>query len=60
MSLVNRLKPSSVLNNIYWDAKGKEVVNLFKGASATLRKKVRDILVILDPNKASEYEKLMY
>jgi hypothetical protein len=60
MNLVNRLKPSSVLNNIYWDAKGKEVVNIFKGAAAPLRKKVRDLLVILDPNKASEYEKLIY
>jgi hypothetical protein len=60
MSQVNRLKPSSVLNNIYWDAKGKEIVNIFKDAPAALRKKVRDLLVILDPNKANEYEKLVY
>lgn len=55
---VNKLKPSAVLNNIYFDAKGSEIVNIFREASPAIRKEVYQLLTTLDPNKATLYEVL--
>ena len=57
---VNKLKPSAVYTNIFFDAKGSELVAMFKPATFEIRKKVHNLLVRLDPNKASVlYNKLI-
>lgn len=55
---VNRLKPSSTLLNVYFDAKNREIVELFKEASPEIRQKVRLIVVNLDPANANKYDVL--
>jgi hypothetical protein len=56
---VNKLKPASVYNNIFFDAKGLEIMMMFAPTSPDVRKKVHTLLVRLDPNKAPQYGKLM-
>lgn len=58
ISKVNKIKPAAALTNIFFDVKGNEIVNIFKDASPEIRKQVRDMLVLLDPNKAQLYDKL--
>lgn len=55
---VNRLKPSAVFTNIFFDAKGDEIVEVFKGASQEVKKELRDILVNLDPTQTKKYNTL--
>ncbi len=56
---VNKLKPSAVFTNIFFDAKGLEIVNIFLPTPLEMRKKVHNFLVRLDPNKAGTYNKLL-
>lgn len=56
---VNKLKPSAVYTNIFFDAKGVELISVFQPAPFELRKKVHNLLVRLDPNKATQYNKLL-
>jgi hypothetical protein len=60
MQEVNKLKPSSALFNVYFDAKNSEIVNVFKDATPELRQKVRLIVVQLDPANARKYDTLAY
>ncbi|TAE75828.1 MAG: DUF4835 family protein [Bacteroidetes bacterium] len=55
---VNRLKPSSTLLNVYFDAKNREIVDIFRESSAELKQKVRLIVVNLDPANAIKYDVL--
>ena len=59
ISEVNRLKPSAVLTNIFFDAKYTELVNIFSEAPQEMKKEARDLLVRLDPGHAKQYEELM-
>lgn len=56
---VNRVKPSSALLNVYFDAKNMELVNIFKEATPEIKKKFRDLVVVIDPANASKYDKVM-
>ncbi|MDX2303856.1 MAG: DUF4835 family protein [Microscillaceae bacterium] len=56
---VNRLKPSAVLTNIFFDAKYSELVNIFMEASPEMKKEARDLLIRLDPGHAEKYEALI-
>jgi phosphoserine phosphatase len=56
---VNKLKPAAVYMNIFFDAKGLEIMQAFQPAPLEVRKKVHSFLVRLDPNKAPQYGKLI-
>jgi len=56
---VNKLKPSAIYTNIFFDAKGLELIAIFKPAPLEMRKKVHNFLLRLDPNKAVQYNKLI-
>lgn len=55
---VNRLKPSSTLLNVYFDAKNREIVDIFRESSPEIKQKVRLIVVNLDPANANKYDVL--
>jgi hypothetical protein len=54
----NKLKPSAVLINIFFDAKNREIVNIFKEAPADMRTEVHRIAVKLDPTNTEKYNVL--
>lgn len=56
---VNKLKPAAVYMNIFFDAKGLEIMNIFLPTPLEMRKKVHSFLTRLDPNKAPQYSKLI-
>jgi hypothetical protein len=55
----NKIKPASLLMNIFFDVKGQEIVNFLKGAPQEMREKAKNTLLLLDPNKATLYQKLV-
>ena len=59
ISEVNRLKPSAVLTNIFFDAKYNEIVNIFQEATPELKKKVHTLLIRLDPGHREKYDELL-
>ncbi|NJO00721.1 MAG: DUF4835 family protein [Bacteroidia bacterium] len=56
---VNRLKPSAVFTNIFFDSKHQELFSIFKEAPAEMRQEVRDMLVTLDPGHTARYDELL-
>lgn len=56
---VNKLKPSAVYTNIFFDVKGSELISIFQPAPLETRKKAHHFLLRLDPNKANLYNKLI-
>jgi Domain of unknown function (DUF4835) len=59
MTQINKVKPSSALFNVYFDAKNVELVNIFKEATPEIKKKFRDMVVLIDPANASKYDRVM-
>ncbi len=59
MTQINKVKPSSALFNVYFDAKNVELVNIFKEGTPEIRKKFRDLIVLIDPANAAKYDKVL-
>ncbi len=56
---VNRLKPSAVLINIFFDAKFSELINIFREAPQEMRQEAHSMLIQLDPNHTEKYDELI-
>jgi len=55
----HRAKPNSYLMKIFLDAKGSEIVSLFKESFASEKALVYNILMEIDPANSSKYDKLI-
>ncbi|GAB4403981.1 MAG: hypothetical protein OHK0053_29210 [Microscillaceae bacterium] len=55
----NKLKPSAVLTNIFFDAKNQELVNIFREASEEARQQIHRIATQLDPTNTEKYNQLL-
>lgn len=55
----NKLKPSAVLVNIFFDAKNREIVNIFKEAPEDMCQEVHQIVVKIDPTNTEKYNTLI-
>lgn len=56
---VHREKPLSYLMQVFFYAKGDELVNLFSGAYPDIKARVVDIFNEVDPANSSKYEQIM-
>ncbi len=56
---INRIKPNSAVINGFLDAKNQEILGIFGRAEAAQKKELYDILVRLDPNRTTLYNRLL-
>lgn len=56
---VHQRKPSSFLMQLFLDAKGDEIQKVFSESYATEAKKVFDVMQLIDPAGAGDYEKIL-
>jgi hypothetical protein len=56
---VRDVNPQSILVVSFFDAKGKELANIFSAGSVQLRREAYDIIVAIDPSNSSSYEKII-
>lgn len=56
---VNRLKPSAILTNIFFDAKGEEIIKILQESPADTRREAHKILTRLDPARTEKYNRLL-
>lgn len=56
---VRDINPTSVLVVSFFDAKGKELSNIFSSGSIQVRREVYDIITSIDPSNRSAYEKII-
>jgi len=55
---VHRSYPNSVVVPLFVDSKRNEIIEIFKGGGRGEQSKVYDIMVLLDPSQASQYNSL--
>lgn len=56
---VNTLRPNSILTISFFDAKRDEIIQIFSKGDNQVRRETLEVLKKIDPNKTSEYEKIM-
>lgn len=56
---IRRIKPTSIIMNTYFNSKGSEFVNIFKGATPPIRSEAYNTLIKLDPSNTDVYKKIM-
>ncbi len=56
---IRQQKPISVLLNMFFDAKGDEIISIFKGGTPQEKQSAFALLTELDPTKTDDYEKLI-
>lgn len=56
---VRDVNPTSVLVVSFFDAKGKELGNIFSSGSIQVRREVYDIITSIDPSNRTAYEKII-
>jgi len=56
---VHRIKPSSYNMQVFFYAKGDEIVDLYKPLTKTEKQSVYDLCKLLDPGNITKYEKIM-
>lgn len=59
IKVIKQQKPISVLLNMWFDAKGDEIINIFKQAQPQEKQAAFALLSELDPTKNEDYEKLV-
>jgi len=53
------VNPSSILIVSFFDAKGKELANVFSSGNIQIRREAYDIIVYIDPSNRAAYEKII-
>lgn len=53
------INPQSILVVSFFDAKSKELANIFSAGNIQLRREAYDIIVAIDPSNSSAYEKII-
>jgi hypothetical protein len=56
---VRDINPTSILVVSFFDAKGKELGNIFSSGNIQIRREVYDIITSIDPSNRSSYEKII-
>jgi hypothetical protein len=56
---VRDINPSSILVISFFDAKGKELANVFSQGNIQVRREAYDIITAIDPSNRSAYEKIL-
>jgi hypothetical protein len=56
---VRDINPNSILVISFFDAKGKELANIFSKGNIQLRREAYDIITAMDPSNRSSYEKII-
>jgi hypothetical protein len=56
---IRDVNPSSVLVVSFFDAKGKELANIFSDGNIQVRREAYDIITAIDPSNRSAYEKIL-
>ncbi len=56
---IRDINPLSVLIVSFFDAKGKELANLFSSGNIQLRREAYDIITAIDPSNRGSYEKMI-
>lgn len=56
---VRDINPNSILVISFFDAKGKELANIFSDGNVQMRREAYDIITAIDPSNRSSYEKII-
>jgi hypothetical protein len=56
---VRDVNPNSILVISFFDAKGKELANIFSDGNLQIRREAYDIITSIDPSNRSSYEKII-
>jgi hypothetical protein len=56
---IRDINPLSVLVVSFFDAKGKELANLFSSGNIQIRREAYDVITAIDPSNRSSYEKMI-
>lgn len=56
---VRDVNPNSILVVSFFDAKGKELANIFSDGNIQIRRQAYDIITAIDPSNRSNYEKII-
>ncbi len=56
---VRDVNPNSILVVSFFDAKGKELANIFSDGNIQIRRQAYDIITAIDPSNRSNYEKMI-
>jgi hypothetical protein len=56
---VRDINPNSILVISFFDAKGKELVNIFSDGNLQIRREAYDIITAIDPSNRSNYDKMI-
>lgn len=53
------INPNAILVISFFDAKSKELANIFSDGTLSLRREAYDLIVLMDPSNRSSYEKII-
>ena len=56
---VRDIIPTSILVVSFFDAKGKELANIFSSGNIQVRREAYDIITYIDPSNRASYEKII-
>jgi hypothetical protein len=56
---VRDINPNAILVVSFFDAKGKELANIFSDGNIQIRRQAYDIITAIDPSNRSSYEKIL-
>jgi Domain of unknown function (DUF4835) len=56
---IRDINPNSILVISFFDAKGKELSNIFSSGNIQVRREVYDIITAIDPSNRTSYEKII-
>jgi hypothetical protein len=56
---IRDINPNAILVISFFDAKSKELANIFSGGAITIRREAYDLIVSMDPSNRSTYEKII-
>ena len=56
---VRDVNPNSILVVTFFDAKGKELADIFSDGNIQIRRQAYDIITAIDPSNRSNYEKII-
>lgn len=56
---IRDINPSAILVISFFDAKGKELANIFSDGNIQVRREAYDIITAIDPSNRSSYEKIL-
>jgi len=58
-SQANQVSPNSVLIRTFFTSKSAEIINIFKDAQLTSKRRAVELLTRLDPGRADEYQEIL-